>query len=64
MTEVYSGAGYSLIAGPDGPVIIGADEVVSVTFTNDYDNSGNGGHGITNHFEYDPENGEWIWVQE
>ena len=64
VTEVYSGAGYSLIAGPDGPVIIGADEVVSVTFTNDYDNSGNGGHGITNHFEYDPENGEWIWVQE
>lgn len=64
VTEVYSGAGYKLIAGPDGSVVIGADEVASVTFINDYDNSGNGGHGITNHFEYDLENGEWIWVQE
>lgn len=64
VTEVYSGAGYTLVAGPDGPVTITADSVASVTFTNDYDYSENEGHGITNHFTYDLENGEWIWVQE
>lgn len=64
VTEVYSGAGYTLVAGPDGPVTITADSVASVTFTNDYDYSENEGHGITNSFTYDLENGEWIWVQE
>lgn len=64
VTEVYSGAAYKLVSGPDGPVMIPEDGTASVTFVNDYDESGKGGHGITNHFTYDLENGEWIWEQE
>ncbi|HBA47397.1 MAG TPA: hypothetical protein DCZ91_06285 [Lachnospiraceae bacterium] len=64
VTEVYSGASYTLVSGPNGPVVISADEVASVTFVNDYDYSERESHGITNNFTFDLENGEWVWVQE
>ncbi len=62
VTEVYSGSSYDLVSPASGTVTISAAEVVSVTFENDYDERVNGGHGITNHFAYDPDNG-WEWTQ-
>lgn len=80
VTEVYSGASYTLEAigsgyyepnyYPDGGnkitytpagnvstkevtgVIIEANQVASVKFTNDYDHRQTGGHGVINHYEY------------
>lgn len=65
VTEVYSGAGYTLVSQePPGTLTITAGEPASVTFTNDYENHRTGGLGITNHFTYSIEEGEWEWVQE
>ena len=58
VTEVYSGASYSLTTNATQTVTISADQVVpAVTFTNRYDERKNGGQSITNHFEYDETNG-------
>ena len=57
VTEVYSGASYSLTTDATQTVTIPADRVVAVNFTNRYDEMKNGGGSITNHFEYDEKNG-------
>lgn len=57
VTEVYSGASYSLTTDATQTVTIPADRVVAVTFTNRYDETEKGGGSITNHFEYDEKNG-------
>ncbi len=68
VTEVYSGASYTVV-GPDtdsaliwsdAAVEAGAGEEASVTFTNRYDGGNRGGYGVTNHFDSDGNNG-WKW---
>jgi hypothetical protein len=62
VSEVYSGAGYRLVSSETQTSVIALDEISQVTFENDYDNGRNKGHGLVNHFEYDPANG-WQWQQ-
>lgn len=53
VTEVYSGACYTLVTDKTKTVTISAaQEILTVSFTNRYDERPNGGHGITNHFRY------------
>lgn len=62
VTEVYSGSRYELVSPANGIVTLeniqvdGGDANIA-SFTNTFSGSGNGGHGIQNHF-YD-ENGHW-----
>ena len=62
MTEVYSGAGYRLVSEPQQTAEISADEIVTVEFINTYDNGLNLGYRVTNHFDYDEDEG-WQWTQ-
>ena len=64
VTEVYSGASYSLTTNATQTVTIPADQVVAVSFTNRYDERENGGQSITNHFEYDETNGWTLHPQQ
>ena len=59
VTEVYSGASYTLTSDGSQTVTILADEVVGTEFTNTYDEGLNSGDGLVNHFSYDAETGEW-----
>lgn len=53
VTEVYSGACYTLVTEQDRTVTIDTVEnVPEVSFTNRHNGHPNGGHGITNHFRY------------
>lgn len=53
VTEVYSGASYSLVTERNKTVTIDTiQDVPAVSFTNRHDDRPNGGHGITNHFKY------------
>ncbi len=66
--EVYSGSSYSTAAGTAGlqnaviQVDAAGDDTVTVLFTNEYNNSGNGGGSVVNSFESNPEGG-WTWTQ-
>lgn len=51
--EVYSGAVYVLESEAEKTATIKADEVVRVSFVNDYSESHNSGGAITNRFTYD-----------
>jgi hypothetical protein len=62
VSEVYSGAGYRLVSPETQTAVIALDEISQVTFANDYDNGQNKGHGLVNHFAYDPASG-WQWQQ-
>lgn len=62
VTEVYSGAVYQPETGDVQKTVIAADEAVSVSFTNSYDNTNNGGGALTNHFEYSSDTG-WGWTK-
>lgn len=63
VTEIYSGAGYVsdpenppvwTVPGPgEVPGIITPSDIVTIEFTNRYDENRRGGHGITNQFYYD-----------
>lgn len=59
VTEEYTGARYRLASANNQNVTITADEVVSVAFVNEPDDSGTGGHGIENHFVFDYGQGDW-----
>jgi hypothetical protein len=69
--EIYSGANYTQVSADPEPVVIQADEIVSVSFTNDYDNTRRGGGSLTNHFDYEETTSEdgtvsaggWNWTQ-
>ena len=61
VTEVYSGASYSLESDPEVKVSIEAEGTAEVSFTNTYDERLNGGYGVVNQFVYDNEAQEWIW---
>ena len=63
VTEVYSGAAYSLSSAAMASTVIQAEEIASVSFANEYNGSGNSGGAVTNHFDYSEESG-WDWTQE
>lgn len=63
VTEVYSGASYRLTGDATVSTVIPAAETVSVSFTNEYNSSGNHGGAVTNRFDYNQESG-WGWTQE
>ena len=52
VTEIYSGAVYSLVTADTQTAVIPANDVVSVAFTNDYNNTNKGGGAVTNRFDY------------
>ncbi|MCI8465917.1 MAG: hypothetical protein HFI63_08685 [Lachnospiraceae bacterium] len=68
VTEVYSGASYTVEGSASDSALVWSGEAVSagisgeasVTFTNRYDGGNRGGYGVTNHFESDGEGG-WTW---
>lgn len=68
VTEVYSGASYTIEGSASDSALVWSGEAVqtgryeeaSVTFTNRYSGGNRGGYGVTNHFESDGEGG-WIW---
>lgn len=60
--EVYSGTVYETVTADTQTAVIEPDETVSVSFTNDYNNTGKSGGSVINHFEYDEESG-WQWTQ-
>lgn len=62
VTEVYSGASYKLTSAESQETTIVADQTMEVDFSNTYDDKIVPGYGVTNHFEYDENNG-WNWSQ-
>lgn len=64
VTEIYSTPGYSIVGADSGTITVSADEVLSVRFENDWDETRDKGDGVMNGFNYDIERGEWSWVQE
>lgn len=53
VTEVYTGASYTLTSEASAATVIVADDTVNVAFSNTYDNRVNvGGTAVTNTFEY------------
>ena len=62
VTEVYSGASYKLTSAESQETTIVADQTMEVDFSNTYDDKIVPGYGVTNHFEYD-ENDGWQWSQ-
>ncbi len=63
VTEVYSGSSYELTAEGVRSAVIAADQVVSVSFENEYTWEDRSGSGIQNHFEYEEESG-WSWTRQ
>lgn len=63
VTEVYSGAVYTLVTDKTQTAVISADDMASVSFTNDYDRTNGGGGAITNHFENKADGAGWNWTQ-
>ena len=59
VTEVYSGANYSLTSANYQKTVIIADETVSVSFTNAHNGGQNGGSGIENHFYNNEGTTDW-----
>ena len=69
VTEVYSGAVYSVEGTEVQTTEIGAETVATVTFTNRYNGSGNHGGAVINHFAYTPggetgSEGAWEWTRQ
>lgn len=62
VTEVYSGASYTLTSDPTQTGTIVADEVLEADFSNTYNGELTPGYGVTNHFSYSEEDG-WQWSQ-
>lgn len=60
VTEVYSGASYQLETAPAQTTTIAADEMMTVEFSNTYDDKLTPGYGVTNHFTYEEDEG-WQW---
>lgn len=66
VTEIYSGASYTISGDAVKDGVITAEEVLELTFENTYDNDQRHGHGIINQFSYleDETGGGWEWVQD
>lgn len=71
VTEIYSGAGYTLtsegtqsvtiVAKEENSEVTADAEPVEVSFSNTYDEGMNGGSGVVNSFSY--VDGQWTWQQ-
>lgn len=61
VTEVYTGAAYTLTSENDQTAVISAEDIASVAFENTYNSSGNSGSAVVNHFEYMGEDLGWDW---
>ncbi|MDE6960782.1 MAG: hypothetical protein K2P27_07970 [Lachnospiraceae bacterium] len=75
VTEIHSGASYEVVSDPVQTQTIIADETVSVSFVNDYDERLNGGTSVVNHFYREDDGsdgpddgtgseGVWNWTQQ
>lgn len=66
VTEIYSGASYELVSDSSQTAAITAEgiegESAVVDFINEYNEKLTQGYGVTNHFDYDEDNG-WSWEQ-
>ncbi len=62
VTEIYSGAVYSLVTDDTQTTVIPANDIASVAFTNDYNNTNKGGGAVTNQFDYGEDN-NWGWTK-
>lgn len=62
VTEVYSGASYRVTTSASQTVTIVSGDTVEVQFSNAYAEELVPGYGVTNHFDYD-ENEGWQWSQ-
>ncbi len=63
ITEVYSGASYTLTSEETKTGTVVADEVIEADFTNTYNDELKPGYGVTNHFDYSDDSG-WTWTQQ
>lgn len=63
VTEIYSGVCYNLITDKTQNVVITAEDISSVQFTNSANDLAIDGGGITNKFEYNGSEGDWNWTQ-
>ena len=61
VTEVYSGAAFTLTSENAQTAVIPAGVTASVAFTNAYNGSANSGSAVVNHFEYMGEALGWDW---
>ena len=61
VTEVYSGASYTLTSEASKEVKIVADQTMEADFTNTYNDELKPGYGVTNHFEMSDDG--WTWTQ-
>lgn len=62
VTEVYSGARYTVISGASQTIVVSAEDENTVVFENQYNDSVRQGGGIVNSFIYTEEN-SWSWQQ-
>lgn len=63
VTEVYSGASYTVVGASEGTAVIEADKVARVTFANTNSNTKVHGGAVTNSFTYEQdENGKDGWT--
>lgn len=62
ITEIYSGASYTLTSDEVQTGVIVADEIFEADFNNTYNGELKPGHGVTNHFDYSEDDG-WQWSQ-
>lgn len=63
VTEVYSGAVYAVVTDATQTVVIPANDVASVAFTNDYNPTDKGGGAVTNNFTYSTSENKWGWTK-
>ena len=61
VTEVYSGAAFTLTSENGQTVTVTLDNTASVAFENTYNGSANSGSAVVNHFEYMGEALGWDW---
>ena len=60
--EVYTGAVYTVVTADTQTAVIPANDVVSVAFTNGYDNTDRDGGVVINQFDYNADSG-WGWMK-
>jgi hypothetical protein len=60
VSEIYSGLTYRLMSADSQSGIINAEEILTVSFDNEYDDRDGGSTGILNMFDYNEETG-WQW---
>lgn len=64
VTEVYSGAVYTILNDVSQTVTIAADQVVGVQFINNYSRTEHGGGSVVNHFDHTDAGWSWSWTRD